>query len=157
MYCPSCGTENLNGDGIRFCRSCGEDLRVVSRAVTKSLPLQVASALDSYLENRYQQNLRNGVLNVVAFVFLLIVGSGYLISGWTTIGILMLVLSLVAIVSGVWDIWIYKRNLSPVSKRAAIAPSAPTKDLSESNNPVTLPSVTESTTKHLDTPGHKTQ
>lgn len=85
--------------------------------MNRSLPVRVASALDAYFENRYQQNLRNGVLNVLAFVFLLVVGTGYLISGWTGFGLFMLVLAMVSIVTGVWDIWIYKRNLPRVAKR----------------------------------------
>src|SRR5918992_2041283 len=145
MYCPSCGTQNLNDDDIRFCRSCGADLRAVSRAMTRSLPVRVASALDAYFENRYQQNLRNGVLNVLAFLFLLIVGTGYLVSGWTGFGLFMLVLSLISIVTGVWDIWIYRRNLPRISQQSAIS-SSDTKELSHSTERAAIPSVTESTT-----------
>jgi len=53
---------------------------------------------------------------MLAFVFLLIVGMGYLTSGWTGFGIFMLVLSVISIVTGVWDIWIYRRNLFPSLK-----------------------------------------
>src|SRR5918996_370834 len=111
MYCPTCGTQNTDEVEIRFCRSCGADLRAVSRAVNRSLPVRLAASLDSYFENRFQQNLRNGVLNLLAFVFLLVVGTGYLVSGWTGFGVFMLVLSVISIVTGVWDIWIYRRNL----------------------------------------------
>ena len=149
MYCPSCGTENLDAEQTRFCRSCGADLRVVSRAMSKSLPVQLASSIDAYLENRYQQNLRNGVLNVIAFFFLVIVGAGYLFSGWTWFGILMLVLSVIAIVSGVWDIWIYKRNLPSIARKIGI--SSPVKRTEELLPPVNgIASVTESTTRHLE-------
>jgi hypothetical protein len=148
MYCPSCGTEN-SAEDTKFCRSCGVDLRVVSQALSKSLPVRVASAVDAYLENRYQQNLRNGVLNVVAFVFLVVVGTVHLFSGWTWFGVFLLVLSVIAIVSGVWDIWIYKRNLPPIAKKTAISQSAKsTEELSPALNGI--PSVTESTTRHLE-------
>ncbi len=149
MYCPSCGTQNLNVEDARFCRSCGADLRAVSRTMSRSLSVRLASAVDAYLENRYQQNLRNGVLNVIAFIFLVIVGSGYLISGWTWFGIFMLVLSVISIVTGVWDIWIYKRNLPPVARNAAISQAVKgTEEL-----PIAvggIASVTESTTRHLE-------
>jgi len=58
MYCPSCGTENSNETQTRFCRSCGVDLRAVSRVVNRSLPIRLATSLDAYFENRFQQNLR---------------------------------------------------------------------------------------------------
>ena len=63
MYCPSCGTENSDETQTRFCRSCGADLRAVSRAMNRSLPVRLAASLDAYFENRFQQNLHNGVLN----------------------------------------------------------------------------------------------
>jgi hypothetical protein len=130
MYCPTCGTQNLSEEDTRFCRSCGADLRAVGRAISKSLPVRVASALDRYFENRFQQNLRNGILNILAFALLLVVGTGHLISGWTRFGIFMLVLSLVSIVTGVWDIWIYKRNLPLIAKQPGIKPPTTTKQLS---------------------------
>ena len=148
MYCPSCGTQNLDETGTRFCRSCGADLRAVSRALNRSLPVRLAASLDAYFENRFQQNLRNGVLNLLAFVFLLIVGTGYLISGWTGFGVFMLVLSVISIVTGAWDIWIYRRNRPPIAKNSQLADINP-KLISE--NP-TLTSITEQTTRHLDTP-----
>lgn len=97
MYCPTCGLQNSGENEIRFCRSCGADLRAVSRAINRSLPVRLAASLDSYFENRFQQNLRNGVLNLVAFVALLVVGIGHLASGWTGLGIFMLVLSVISI------------------------------------------------------------
>ena len=151
MYCPSCGTQNLNSAELRFCRSCGADLRAVSRAIKKSLPVQIASTLDAYFENRYQQNLRNGVVNVLAFIFLLVVGAGYLINGSTFFGFVMLVLALISIVTGVWDIWIYKRNLPPVAKRTPVPPMAHDQ-LSHSTESFSIGSVTEGTTKNLNSP-----
>src|SRR3954471_15877143 len=48
MYCPLCGVENLKD--TRFCRGCGEDLRLVSQAVTKSLPLIIAHRVDEAID-----------------------------------------------------------------------------------------------------------
>jgi hypothetical protein len=90
-------------------------------ALNRSLPIRLAASLDTYFENRFQQNLRNGVVNLLAFVFLLIVGTGYLISGWTGFGIFMLVLSVISIVTGAWDIWIYRRNLPPIARNSQLA------------------------------------
>jgi len=144
MYCPACGTENSDDDR-RFCRSCGSDLRIVAQALSKSLPVQIASTLDAYLENRFQRNLMNGVLNLIAFIALLIVGAGHLISGWTLFGGFLLGLGMLSLVLGIWDIWIYRRNLAPVAKQNRVEPSPTTKEL------LTPPlSVTESTTRKLD-------
>jgi len=87
VYCPSCGAQNLDETETKFCRSCGADLRAISRALNRNLPVRLAASLDAYFENRFQQNLRNSVVNLLAFVFLLIVGTGYLISDWTGFGI----------------------------------------------------------------------
>ena len=155
MYCPTCGTQNTDEVEIRFCRSCGADLRAVSRAVNQSLPVRLAASLDSYFENRFQQNLRNGVLNLLAFVFLLVVGTGYLVSGWTGFGVFMLVLSVISIVTGVWDIWIYRRNLPPTAKHSQRADT--NRKLFREHDQTTLcpASITEQTTKHLNAPPQK--
>ena len=150
MFCPACGVEN-NADNVKFCRSCGADLRAVSQAMSSSLPIKIASTLDAYLENRFQRNLANGVLNLIAFVALVVVGSGYLIDGWTRSGVFMVVLGLLSLLLGLWDIWIYRRNLSPVAKASSLPPSRNTPELQAPQVELTPPPiVTEPTTKKLD-------
>lgn len=150
MYCPACGTENT-GEERRFCRSCGTDLRAVSQALSNSVPVKIASTLDAYLENRFQRNFMNGVLNLIAFIALVAVGTGYLISGWTLSGGLLLGLGILALLLGVWDIWIYRRNLPPVAKQKPREPIPTTKELAAPQTELSLPvSVTETTTRKLD-------
>src|SRR5947209_4739628 len=36
MYCPKCGTQNI--DDAKFCRGCGADIALVPQAMTGSLP-----------------------------------------------------------------------------------------------------------------------
>ena len=48
MYCPHCGTQNT--EATKFCRGCGEDLRLVSQAVTKSLSLVIAHRVDEAID-----------------------------------------------------------------------------------------------------------
>src|SRR5215470_1541460 len=115
MYCPACGTEN-GGEDRRFCRSCGTDLRAVSQALSKSLPVKIASTFDAYLENRFQRNFINGVLNLIAFVALLVVGVFHLLRSWTLFGGFLVGLALLSLLLGIWDLWIYRRNLPPVAK-----------------------------------------
>ena len=35
MFCPQCGTESIS-DELKFCRSCGANLKVIGKAVTLS-------------------------------------------------------------------------------------------------------------------------
>jgi hypothetical protein len=125
MYCPACGIEN-NQQDARFCRACGADLRAVSRALTNSLPVKIANTLDAYLENRYQQNLRTGVVNLLAFVALVSVGFGHLYFGWIKAGVFLVALSVLSLSFGVWDIWIYRRNLPPKATQSLPSTAART-------------------------------
>ena len=150
MYCPQCGAENSREDR-RFCRSCGIDLRAVSQALSKSLPVKIAGTLDAYLENRFQRNFMNGVLNLIAFVALLVVGIGHLISGWTLFGGFLLGLGILSLLLGVWDIWIYRRNLPPVANKKSLDPTSATKELAAADSHLTPPvSIAESTTRKFD-------
>src|SRR5918995_5352050 len=149
MYCPACGVWN-SGEDRRFCRSCGTDLRVVGQALSKSLPVKMGHALDAYLENRFQRNFMNGVLNLIAFIALLVVGTGHLISGWTIFGSFLVGLGTLSLILGIWDIWIYRRNLPPVAKQKSLDPSTITKELAAPHTELTPPlSVAESTTRKL--------
>jgi hypothetical protein len=49
MYCPHCAAQNPKE--TKFCRGCGEDLRLVSQAVTKSLPLVIAHRVDDAIRS----------------------------------------------------------------------------------------------------------
>src|SRR5215471_10481024 len=128
MFCPTCGVEN-NQQNARFCRACGADLQAVSRALSRSLPVKIANSVDAYLENRYQQNLRSGVVNLAAFIALLSVGLGHLYFGWIKAGAFMLGLSALSLFFGAWDIWIYRRNLPPSTRQSLSATAAPTNEL----------------------------
>src|SRR3954463_9806370 len=48
MYCPHCGAQNAQE--TKFCRGWGEALRLVSKAVTKSLPLIIAHRVDAAID-----------------------------------------------------------------------------------------------------------
>src|SRR5215475_12386587 len=148
MFCPACGVEN-DQENTRFCRACGTDLRAVSQALGKSVPVRLASSLDAYLENRFQRNFANGVLNLIAFVALIAVGSGHLIFGWLRLGAFFVGLGFLALVLGIWDIWIYRRNLPPVAKQNSL-PSRQTGELAAQSNLVAPESVAEQTTRKLD-------
>jgi hypothetical protein len=85
------------------------------------LPVKIASTLDSYLENRFQRNFMNGVLNLIAFIALLVVGIGYLISGWTLSGGFFLGLGMLSLLLGIWDLDLSTQ--SSTSCKTQVAPA----------------------------------
>jgi len=156
MYCPHCGTQNLSE--TKYCRSCGQDLRLVAQAITKSLPLLIAQRVDdaidrgrggwrSYqlfrVENRrpFAQALMGlSALFIVVWMLMLGHGSISFASGF------LLVMTASLLLTSVREL--LARN---TRKRALdeLSNTVNTKELIEQND---LPSasVTESTTRGLD-------
>src|SRR3712207_1677099 len=44
MYCPSCGTQNI--ENAQFCRGCGENISLVPQALTGQMPEKRAVGYD---------------------------------------------------------------------------------------------------------------
>ena len=61
----------------------------------------------------------------------------------------MVGLGALSLAVGIWDIWIYRRNLPPVAKQSAIS-STPSNELEASRSELSPTSVAEPTTKKLD-------
>ena len=84
MYCPNCAAQNETD--MKFCRACGQDLALISQAMTKSAPMmvvnQVGKELELYKELRQKPSFTRGayftVIGLFLFVFmsLLILVSG---------------------------------------------------------------------------------
>jgi len=55
MYCPKCGTGNE--ENTRYCRTCGEDLGVISRVLQGGVSFQVAQKIDTVLATRRNNDL----------------------------------------------------------------------------------------------------
>jgi hypothetical protein len=93
----------------------------------------------------------NGVLNLLAFVALVVVGTSYLFSGWTLSGGFLLGLGILSLILGVWDIWIYRRNLPAVAAEKALKQVPTTKELAAPHTELAPPlSIAESTTRKLE-------
>ena len=156
MYCPHCGSQNLAE--TKYCRGCGQDLRLVAQAITKSLPLVIAQKVDDAIdrgrggwrsyklfraENRrpYAQALIGlSALFVVVWMLMLGHGSISFASGF------LLVMTASLLFTSVRELLARntrKRELDELSN------TVNTKELIEQND---LPSasVTESTTRALD-------
>ena len=151
MYCPKCGIQN--DDETKFCRGCGENLKVISQAMSRRLPVILASKMDAYLERKNSRIRRDSIYNFFGGCLFIFIGlysvirtGAFWSSSWyfAVVGFFMLVWSL-------WDHMVYKRSLS-LDVRVVRGP--PTADeLAEIDAAQTvepLASITESTTQHLD-------
>src|SRR2546428_5929751 len=76
MYCPKCGIQN--NDETKFCRGCGENLKVVLQAMSRRLPVILVSRVDAYLERKNERFRRDSILGAV-------VGSLWLLYGVKTL------------------------------------------------------------------------
>ncbi|MDQ1727950.1 MAG: zinc-ribbon domain [Pyrinomonadaceae bacterium] len=120
MYCPHCGTQNL--PDTKFCRGCGEDLRLVSQAFTKSLSLVIAHRVDEAIDRgrggwRSYQVFRNE--NRRPFAQLLMSLSGLFVVVWMLMlghgsvsfaGGFLLVMTLALLITSAQDLWNRKQR-----------------------------------------------
>ena len=158
MYCPHCGAQNVQT--TKFCRGCGEDLRLVSQAVTKSLPLVIAQKVDAALDKgrggwqsyqlfrkehrkAYGQVLMS-LSSLFAVVWVLMLGHGSVsfASGF------LLVMTLALLVTSVHDIWMKKRQDRPEDLPEELSSPFGTKELSAPHE-APAASITEPTTRKL--------
>jgi hypothetical protein len=163
MYCPNCGSQNT--DGLKFCRHCGTNLSAVSVAVlNKSDTPQLAELIKSYYSGRHQLML--GTLQIAAGVALL--GIIWATGLWNFFWIFFW-LFLTLFGNGVrqfnkgWNRWSEASSAlkslgydkPPVKDRGATG-SLPSREsdpaLPASGHNHHPPSVTESTTRRLDSP-----
>ena len=161
MYCPHCGVQNAQD--TRYCRGCGEDLRLVSQAVTKSLPLVIAQRVDEAIdrgrggwrsyqlfraEHRKafaQTMLSLSALFVVVWVLMLGHGSVSFAGGF------LLVMTLALFVTSIHELWARRRRARQAPETSdtnELPGSFTTKELLASHQ-TQAPSVTESTTRDL--------
>jgi hypothetical protein len=152
MYCPQCGLEN--SDDLKFCRGCGENLKVISHAMARRLPAFLVRKMDAYIESKNRglrrQSIGNAVLGSL-FIFLGLydmIGEGPSWgSEWLFVayGCFMLFL-------GLWDHMVFKRSLSTEVRIVKMGGPSATDELPPYHgDQIAEPpaSVIESTTQHL--------
>ena len=74
MYCPTCAAPN--DAGVKYCRSCGQDLTLIAKALTKRGPVmllgQITKELQEDKERQKQPRITRGLLwtgiSIVFFV-----------------------------------------------------------------------------------------
>jgi hypothetical protein len=171
MYCPTCGVQNNQAD-VKFCRGCGDDLRIVSKAMTKSLPLVIASGIGEVFGDEKKSEVRQDALILFFGICLLLLTVWSLFPASFNQGFATYASAFIAgymILKGGRGVIKYKRSLSGFSRqgiesgednlsileaKAAPATKLPaaraTKELSPDKSLSAPPSVTEQTTRHLN-------
>jgi len=158
MYCPHCGAQN--DWETKFCRGCGEDLRLVSQAVTKSLPLIIAHRVDKAIDRgrggwqsyqlfrkehrkAYVQILM-GLSSLFVIIWILLLGHGDV----SFAGGFLLVMTIALLLTSAHDIWARKRQGRKTQEPDELSSSLSTKELPASHE-MPVASVTDPTTKRL--------
>jgi len=158
MYCPHCGVQNA--EATKFCRGCGEDLRLVSQAVTKSLSLVIAQRVDDAIdrgrggwrsyqmfraENRraYAQALM-ALSSLFIVVWMLMLGHGDV----SFAGGFLLVMSVTLLLTSLRELWTRKRRGRQLEQTEALGSGMTTKELHPYRDTPDS-SITDSTTREL--------
>ena len=149
MYCPKCGKENA--EAVKYCRSCGENLSAISRAMTRRLPVVLGMKLDAYLERKNELVRRDSIVSGITGVIFLLMGLWGLIQGTSVFSTVGVPLSLAAFMflASAWNYLAFRRSLSEAPKTS----SEPIGSISDKDmvrdTPLIAgmpPAVTESTT-----------
>lgn len=152
MYCPYCAAQNETG--MKFCRACGQDLSLVSEALSKSGPMallaQVKKELKESREQRQKPWVLRGVLwiNVGLFISIMWLRLFYRYPSlirWPYM--LEILVALMFFGLGVREFVKYKRSLVLEEQSNRKHPSI---DEPQYGSVLGLQSVTEATTQRLD-------
>jgi len=152
MYCPKCAEPN--SEEVKYCRACGENLTVIAQAMSKHMPIMLISKLDEYLARKNERLRRDGIVTGLAGLFLLISGIWQVASnaGASLPAVFMFAGALIMFMMSLWDILAYRRSLSQRDQSAQLPSTSVTGELQARSSEPSLPtSITEQTTRHLET------
>src|SRR2546423_6553677 len=162
MYCPKCAAQNETD--AKFCRTCGQELTLVSQAMNRSASMvlvsQVGNELNLYKELRRKPSITRGayfaaiglILLIVNFLIILIYGGAHfsLASGMNVL------LAFFFLGKGIGELVKYNRSFALEAKDGREGPSSTTQALSPAQTSLPL-SITESTTQRLDVKHQETK
>jgi zinc-ribbon domain len=159
MYCPKCSTQNI--DSAKFCRTCGANLSLVPQALTGRLPEAQDANLDRRGRRRREPSIGRGVTRVFMGIAFLLVAAGITFSGRGTggSGLWLLIPAFIFLGKGIGELVTLlnaersSRQITPPLHAQSTSPLPPHPVL----DPLSPPSVTEETTRHLDTARKKNQ
>ena len=150
MYCPKCGAENQSE---KYCRACGQDLTLVSQALSKSAPMmlvgQIGNELKLYKDLRRKPSITRGAYFTAIGLILLVFNSFILLyrGGPLSFSLgLNVLVALFFLGKGVKDLVKYKRSIALEAQDNQKLPAP----FTEALPPTQSPSITESTTQRLD-------
>jgi zinc-ribbon domain len=172
MYCPQCATENL--DNASFCRGCGSNISLVSQALTGNLPATGNDEEpddDAFSRRRRRRrrsapSVEKGVKNIfmgLAFIVVATMARKYL-PGAATWWFWLFIPAFMMLGGGIAELMrltMEKKPQLPSAPRTdATAPSIPAsrpsalppRSLNTGELVPQPPSVTEGTTRRLETP-----
>src|SRR5437773_10267467 len=108
MYCPKCGTQN---DEVKFCRGCGENLKVISQAMSGRLPVILASKMDAYFESKNERFRRESILGAVIGALCLLFGINPVTRGGGSLAELHIIEVSMVLLWGFWQHMVYNGTL----------------------------------------------
>lgn len=152
MYCPNCAEPN--GDDIKYCRACGENLSVIAIAMSRRFPVALLHKLDAYLERKNERLRRDSIVSAISGVVFLFLSLYHLLKGEGFSFTVVFTFSFACIMFfwSVWDYLVYERSKMRGSGEAGeSSPENKSKTRPQSILQIeSPPSVTEGTTKQLD-------
>lgn len=151
MYCPNCA--EANADDVKYCRACGENLRVVAIAMKRRFPTALLDKIDAYLERKNERLKRDSIVAAISGLIFLFLSMYHLLKGegLSFNVVFTFVFACLMFFWSVWDYLVYQRSLSKEQKPEPRASAKTTSELALSKAlPTSPPSITEGTTKRLD-------
>jgi len=160
MYCPNCGTENI--EGAKFCRACGANISLVPQALTGQLTQTNQIENKKNKDKEEPVSIQNGMTNIfmgIAFFFVTVAAWRYAPAGkiWA---FWMLIPAFMFLGKGIGYVFQAYReqpkslpNVQPQQQplfqpQPQRVSALPPRDTSEFINAPT--SITENTTRHLN-------
>lgn len=108
MFCPKCGTQNQEAN--KYCRQCRENLQVISLAMKRSLPVVLASKIDTSLNENSERFRRDAFLNGAVGILSLV---GVAFAVWSRSSLLFLIpITLMCFGLSGWSYLAYKHSLT---------------------------------------------
>jgi zinc-ribbon domain len=161
MYCPQCATQNI--DRARFCRSCGANVSLVPQALSGHLPEsqsdKIERAIKGAIKRRREPNLARGLRKTsIGIAFLMAVAVLFFTRHSVGFGaIWLLIPAFMLLGKGIAEVVTVISEGRGAKQLAATPAALHTNQLPLQSNYDSLapPSVTEGTTRHLDTAPEK--